>query len=125
MISLFFLQIRQETICTKNDLVTRSCFVLCLLKTIILKAFKQIILYYTGTKNIFVKTNIRLDIRYPAFGLAGYPAGRISDKNSIRCILIHNCTVPVHNIPLMVQVPNDGVADHVVPVYGPHSHYCS
>jgi hypothetical protein len=26
------------------------------------------------------------DIRYPAFGLAGYPAGRISGKISIRCI---------------------------------------
>jgi hypothetical protein len=26
------------------------------------------------------------DIRYPAFGLAGYPAGRISGNNSIRCI---------------------------------------
>jgi hypothetical protein len=26
------------------------------------------------------------DIRYPAFGLSGYPAGRISGENSIRCI---------------------------------------
>jgi hypothetical protein len=28
------------------------------------------------------------DIQYPAFGLAGYPAGRISGNNSIRCINI-------------------------------------
>jgi hypothetical protein len=26
------------------------------------------------------------DIRYPAFGLDGYPAGWISSKNRIRCI---------------------------------------
>jgi hypothetical protein len=34
--------------------------------------------------------DIRPDIRYPAFGLAGYPAGRISGKNSIRCIPTKN-----------------------------------
>jgi hypothetical protein len=41
--SLFFLQIRQEKICTQIDLVTgtRSCFVLCLLKTIIVSALKN------------------------------------------------------------------------------------
>jgi hypothetical protein len=54
----------------KNNLVTRSCFVLCLLKTIIVKAFfKQMISYFT--KNIVVKKNIWPDIRYPA--LTGYP----------------------------------------------------
>jgi hypothetical protein len=61
-----------------------------LLKTIIVKAFqKKLILYFT--KNIFVKTNIRPDIRYPA--LNGYPAGypvsgfwisRISGRPDIR-----------------------------------------
>jgi hypothetical protein len=40
------------------------------------------------TKNIAVKLSIRpsLDMRYLAFGLAGYPAGQISGKNSIWCI---------------------------------------
>jgi hypothetical protein len=67
MISLpvLFLQIRQEKICKKIDLVTRPCLVICLLKNIIVKAFlTKFILYFT--KNIFVKTNIRPDIRYPA-----------------------------------------------------------
>jgi hypothetical protein len=54
------------------------------------QSFKKIILYFI--KNTFVKTNIRPDIRYPAFGLAGYPAGRISGKNSIRCIPKENCS---------------------------------
>jgi hypothetical protein len=50
------------------------------------------------TKDTVVKPSIRPDIRYPAltgypagypaFGLAGHPAGRISGKNSIRCIPI-------------------------------------
>jgi hypothetical protein len=42
---------------------------------------------------IVVKPNIRTDIwyRYPGFGLSGYPAGRISGKNSIRCIHIILC----------------------------------
>jgi hypothetical protein len=48
-----------------------------LLKNIIVEAFlKKFILYFT--KNIFVKTNIRPDIRYPAFGLARYPAKTVS-----------------------------------------------
>jgi hypothetical protein len=29
--------------------------------------------------------------RYPAFGLAGYPAGRISGKNSLWCIPSYKC----------------------------------
>jgi hypothetical protein len=33
--------------------------------------------------------DIRPDIRYPAFKLAGYPAGRISSQISIRCIPMH------------------------------------
>jgi hypothetical protein len=79
----------------KIDLVTRSCFDLCLLKTIpvIVKAFftKKNLLYFT--QNIFGMTNIQPDIRHPA--LTGYPAeypvsgfwiSRISGKNSIRCI---------------------------------------
>jgi hypothetical protein len=64
---------------------------LCLLKTIIVKAFlKKIILYFT--KNIIVKNyRIRPDIRYPA--ITGYPAGysvsgfwisRISGRPDIR-----------------------------------------
>jgi hypothetical protein len=66
-----------------------------LLKTIIVKALKKIILYFT--KNIVAKTNIRLDIRYPAltgygirpdicypaFGLAGYPAKTVSGASLI------------------------------------------
>jgi hypothetical protein len=48
--------------------------------------FYKIYLIITGTKNIIVKSSIRPDIQYPAFGLTGYPDGRISDKNSIRCI---------------------------------------
>jgi hypothetical protein len=35
------------------------------------------------------------DIRYPAFGLAGYPAGRIYGKNSIWCIP-NRCCLLIH-----------------------------
>jgi hypothetical protein len=36
---------------------------------------------------VVVQPSIRPDIRYPAFGLAGYPVGRISGNNKIRCVL--------------------------------------
>jgi hypothetical protein len=70
MNTLFFLQIRQEKICTKIDLVTRSCFVLCLLKTIIVSALKKK-LYFLFYQKYICQDNIRPDIRYPA--LTGYP----------------------------------------------------
>jgi hypothetical protein len=61
-------------------------------KGIIIKAI--FINLFDFTKNIIAKQSIRPDIRplpdirNPAFGLAGYPAVRISVKNSIRCIPI-------------------------------------
>jgi hypothetical protein len=57
--------------------------------TVIVKAV-FINLFTIFNKNIAAKPSIRPDIRYPAFGLAGYLAGRISGKHSIRCIPIQN-----------------------------------
>jgi hypothetical protein len=39
-------------------------------------------LYFTS--NLYVEQDIRPDIWYPAFRLAGYPAGRISGRTDIR-----------------------------------------
>jgi hypothetical protein len=66
------------------------CFI-CLLKIVpvIVKALKKNMLYFT--KNIFVKTNIRPDIRYP---VSGFWISRISGKNSIRCIPSINFAFP-------------------------------
>ena len=49
-----------------------------------------------------IKPDIRPDIRYPAFRMAGYPAGRISGKFNIRHILnnIQIVTVTFFNIKL-------------------------
>jgi hypothetical protein len=67
---------------TKINLVSRSCFVYCLQKSIIIKAV-FINLFDIFLKNIVAKLRIRPDIRYPA--LTGYPVSgfwnsRISGK---------------------------------------------
>jgi hypothetical protein len=66
--------------CTKIDLVTRSSFVLCLLKTIIVKAFFLKKIYF-----LFYQKYICQD-KYPA--LTGYPVSgfwisRISGRPDI------------------------------------------
>jgi hypothetical protein len=84
MISLFFPQIRQENICTQIDLVTRSCFVLCLLKTtVIVKALKKNILYFRYQKYF-------CQDKYPA----GYPVSGLN-RISIRPDIRHK-QYPVH-----------------------------
>jgi hypothetical protein len=86
MNTLFFLQIRQEKICTKIDLVTRSCFFLCLLKTIIVSAFLKKTLFFILPKIYLSRQisgripvpDIRPDIRqkqYPVSGASLLPNG--------------------------------------------------
>jgi hypothetical protein len=83
-----FLQIRQEKICTKIIFATRSCFVYCFHNSIIVKAVFYKFIWYL-TKNIVFKPrirplpDIRPDIRYPALGLAGYPAKTVSGASLI------------------------------------------
>jgi hypothetical protein len=86
-----------------------------------LRCFHKFIWYFT--KNIVVKPSIwpdtypvsgpyRIsgirplpDIRYPVFLLAGYTAGRISGKNSIRCIPIENYGNLWQNWTLVEKLP--------------------
>jgi hypothetical protein len=62
--------------------------------------------------------DIRPDIRYPAFGLAGYPVGRISDKISIRCIPIKNFNILFVN-SFIKQIGTGSVDPRRIPVWNP------
>jgi hypothetical protein len=70
MIYFFFLQIRKETICTTINSVTRSYFVLCLLKTtgMIVEALK--------------KKKIRPDIRQKVSG-ASLSMNSVADPDPV------------------------------------------
>jgi hypothetical protein len=45
------------------------------------------------TKNIVVKPSIRPDIRYPAFGLTGYPAKTVSGASLGFCFSLQEKTI--------------------------------
>jgi hypothetical protein len=106
MISLFFLQMRQEKICTKIDLVTgtRSCLFICLLKNRIVKAFKKNLFCILPKIYLSRRISGRIsgirpypDIRYPALGLAGYPAKTVSGAS------LFTVPLPIQYVNLLPQ----------------------